>query len=100
MSAFAARGQSAWFSLSHKPNCVSHREMGRSASLLHVKSALVTAVRSSSPTLSTARISQDETSKPLRDRLGYAESVNDRQYHLYERLGVRSAHRAADRYAR
>jgi hypothetical protein len=41
----------ACFSLSHNPECVSHREMERSASLLHPRSALVMAVRSSSPAL-------------------------------------------------
>jgi hypothetical protein len=47
-------GQAVCFSLSHNPKCVSYREMKRSARLLHPRSALVIAVRSSSPTLPTA----------------------------------------------
>jgi hypothetical protein len=54
MRAFPAQGGDGYFSLSHNPKCVSYREMERSASLLHPRSALVMAVLSSSPTLPTA----------------------------------------------
>jgi hypothetical protein len=72
MRAFSAQGGDGYFSLSHKPECVSHREIGVFCEPVVAQSALVMAVRSSSPTLPTAQISQYETPKPLCDRLTYA----------------------------
>jgi hypothetical protein len=62
----------AWFSLSHKPETVSHGEMERPGTPMHLKSALVTVIRGSVGPWPMGAVSQYETSNHLCNRLGYA----------------------------
>jgi len=61
-----------YFSLSHEPKCVSHRETDRSTSSLHPSLRWSRLCGAAVPRCPPHRISQYETSKPLCDRLIYA----------------------------